>query len=113
MLVGSHEQQLVDQNQEIRAIIDEFKEVFGEAIGLPPKRTFLHQILLKEGTTPISIRLYIYPHYQKTKIENIVKDLLISSVVRPSQSSFSSLVLLIKKYDGFWKMCVNYCALNQ
>jgi hypothetical protein len=33
-------------------------------------------------------------------------------MIRPSSSAFSALVILMKKGDGSWHMCVDYCALN-
>jgi hypothetical protein len=33
--------------------------------------------------------------------------------LRPSQSSFSFPVLLLRKVDGSWRMCMDYWALNQ
>lgn len=68
---------------------------------------------MKEGATLVLVRPYRYPHYQKSAIEKIVQELLKSGVIRPSQSPFSSLVLLVKKADGNRRMCINYQALNQ
>ncbi|GLT71302.1 hypothetical protein SLA2020_433330 [Shorea laevis] len=94
-------------------LLDEFKTVFEEPQGLPPLRSHDHQILLKPGTSPISVRPYRYPYYQKSEIETIVRDLLKSGVIKNSQSPFSSPVLLVRKADGSWRMCIDYRALNQ
>jgi hypothetical protein len=74
--------------------------VFEEPKGLPPIRSHDHQIVLKEGSQPISVRPYRYPHFRKGKIEKIMKDLLELGAIRPSQSPFSSPVLLVRKADG-------------
>ena len=72
-----------------------------------------HQINLKEGTQPICQRPYRYPYYQKTKIEKIVKELLEVGFIQNSQSLFASLVLLVRKLDDSWRMCIDYTTLNQ
>jgi hypothetical protein len=61
----------------------------------------------------MSVRPYPYPFYQKEEIERIVKELLDSRVIRPSNSPFSSSVLLVRKADGTWRMCMDYRALNK
>jgi len=55
----------------------------------------------------------MYLYYQKFEIEKLVKELLAIGTIRPNQSPFSSPVLLVRKADGSWRICVNYRVLNK
>ena len=101
------------QREEIDAILDIFAQVFQEKKGLPPIRAKSHCINLFQGQGPVNVRPYRYAHYQKDAIERQVKDLLDNGVIRHSNSAFSSPVILVRKKDQSWRMCVDYRALNK
>ena len=98
---------------ELESLLEEFVAVFKVPQGLPPSWGHEHSITLKEGTQPVYGRPYRYPYFQKIEVEKIVRELLEVGSIRPSQSPFSSLVLLVRKANGSWKICIDYRALNQ
>ncbi|MCH87274.1 hypothetical protein A2U01_0008140, partial [Trifolium medium] len=83
-----------------------------EPTHLPPTRRTDHHITLVPNATPVNVRPYRCPHAQKTEIENQVAKMLKTGWIQPSTIPFSSPVLLLKKKDGTWRMCVDYRALN-
>ncbi|GJY87372.1 reverse transcriptase [Tanacetum coccineum] len=98
--------------EKITEILHQYKDVFVVPTTLPLTRSCDHQIPLKEGTIPINSRPYRHPPTQKDAIEVMLKELLDTGVIRDSQSPFSSPVVMVKKKDGSWRMCINYTKLN-
>ena len=81
--------------------------------GLPLIRDHDQVIHLIPGSVPPNIRPYKYPYVQKSEIERMIAEMLEISIIQPSQSSFSSLVVLVHKKDGSWCMCPDYRELNK
>ncbi|KAJ0628009.1 putative nucleotidyltransferase, Ribonuclease H [Helianthus annuus] len=102
-----------NEEQTWKRLIREFPEVFQTPQGLPPPRPFDHRITLQPGTAPISQRPYRYPAVQKDVIERTTRELLETGVIQNSHSSFAAPVVLVKKKDGQWRMCMDYRRLNE
>ncbi|XP_020251114.1 uncharacterized protein LOC109828557, partial [Asparagus officinalis] len=102
-----------DLPTEVQELIQEFGDVFQELPHLPPRRDIDHRIPLEDGTKPICIRPYRHAHFLKDEIEKQVEDMLNKGIIRPSNSPFSSPVVMVKKSDGGWRMCIDYRSLNQ
>ena len=100
------------KDPKLQSLIDKYADLFDTPTELPPQREQDHKIELMPNTPPVSVRPYRYPHFQKVEIEKIVQELLDSGAIRPSVSPYSSPILLVKKKDGTWRMCVDYRALN-
>lgn len=103
----------VAADSKVTELLSKFSDVFAEPQGLPPTRGTEHQIVLKPG----SILKHQYPyrtsHDHKDEIEKIVQKLLDTGIIQPSKSPFASPVILVKKKDGTWRMCVDYRYLNE
>jgi hypothetical protein len=106
-------QEAGEVQKNVMKVLESFPKVFVEKLTLPPAREQVHRINLWPDHGPVNVRPYKYPHHQKTEIEKQVSELLHAGVIRPSASVFSSPVILVKKKDHTWRMCVDYRALNK
>ncbi|GJX75666.1 reverse transcriptase [Tanacetum coccineum] len=85
----------------LQEVINAYAEVFAVLKKLPPVRSQDHRIPLMPGTQPVNIRPYRHPLVQKDAIEAMVKELLDSGVIKHSQSSFASPVVMALMNDVF------------
>ncbi|PWA99579.1 hypothetical protein CTI12_AA005680 [Artemisia annua] len=108
-----HSEHTMEDKEALAKLLEEFQDVFAVPNTLPPHRTHDHRIVLQEGVPPVNIRPYKHPPTQKDAIELMVKELLQTGVIRHSYSPFSSPIVMVKKKDGTWRMCIDYRHLNK
>jgi hypothetical protein len=98
---------------EFQGILQAFVDVFQEPEGLPPHRSHDHAIPLIPGSKPPNFRPYRMSHNQKNTIETIIAQMLKNKEIQPSNSPFSSPVILVRKKDKSWRLCVDFRGLNE
>ncbi|GJS84533.1 ty3-gypsy retrotransposon protein [Tanacetum coccineum] len=91
------------EDPHIQNILTDYSHIFEPPTSLPPPRLHDHHIPLKPNTPPVNVKPYRYPHYQKQ---------IMTDLIKPSHSPYSSPVLLVRKKDGTWRFCFDYRALN-
>ncbi|GJT22827.1 reverse transcriptase [Tanacetum coccineum] len=103
-LEGMH----VTVDGKIQSVLDSYEDVFGIPVELPPKRSHDHRIPLVEGALLVNIIPYRHLPTQKDAIETMVKELLEAGVIIKSHSPFASPIVMVKKKEDSWRMCVDY-----
>ncbi|GAU18789.1 hypothetical protein TSUD_80780 [Trifolium subterraneum] len=93
-------------------LLTQYPSVFDTPHGLPPQRQHDHAIPILPNTPPVNVKPYRYPHSQKEAMSTIIHEMLQQGLIVPSNSPYSSPVLLVRKKDGTWRFCVDYRALN-
>eukprot|EP00253_Pinus_taeda_P004699 PITA_04699 len=94
-------------------VMEEYKEIFTSPAGVPLHCQVKHSIDLT-----LSAPLPNGPIYRRSVLENDeikmqIQELLQKGHIRPSSSPCGSLIMLVQKKDGTWRLCIDYRALNK
>lgn len=103
-----------DDDGALQRLLESYSDIFSEPSSLPPYREgFNHKIPLEAGSNPVNLRPYRYSSLQKDSIDKMVQEMLTQGIIQYSSSPYASPVVLVKKKDGSWRLCVDYRGLNK
>ncbi|GJU49454.1 putative reverse transcriptase domain-containing protein [Tanacetum coccineum] len=95
-------------------IVRDFPEVFPEDLpGLSPARPMEFQIDLIPRPAPVARALYRLAPSKMKELSKQLQELSDKGFIRPSSSPWGAPVLFVKKKDGSFRMCIEYCELNK
>ena len=68
---------------------------------------------IKTHGPPICQKAYRMPLSKRKAVEEMIKEMLDDDIIYPSNSAYSSPILLVPKKDGESRLCVDYRKLNE
>ena len=102
------------QRAAVRKVLDEFVDVFPPELpkGVP-QAPVKHEIHLEPGAVPPAARPFRLSAAEADVLTEKIAEFMAQGIVRPSASPFGAPVLLIKKKDGSFRLCIDYRRLNE
>ena len=104
----------LSHQQQVRQLLEQFVDVFPDELpkGVPASKV-KHKIDLEEGAVPSASRPFRLSPAEADALSEKITELLQSGFIRASTSPFGAPVLLVRKPDGSFRLCVDYRRLNE
>ena len=103
----------VEQKRQLQTLLNNFRDVFAaDSSELGRTNVYKHDIELVDGAPPVRSRPYRTSPAMQKEIDRQIEQMLRDRIIEPSNSEFSSPVVLAKKKDNEYRFCVDYRKLN-
>jgi len=99
-----------EQKNQVKDLLVEYKKIFSDV----PKVTHLieHKVELTESE-PVKKKPYPIPYKMQGVTDKEIEDMLAMGIIERSEAPFTSPLVLVKKPDGSYRVCVNFKDLNK
>ena len=99
------------QKEELMQLLTEFNDLFASE-GAPLGKTSLVKHTIETQGSPIRQPLRRLPVALKDAVNAEMQKMLQQDVIQPSSSPWSSPLVMVKKKDGSWRVCVDFRKVN-
>jgi hypothetical protein len=89
-------------------VLIEFKDIFQEVLGLPPKRDIDFSINLMPGAALVSKAPYRMSTPELKELQLWLEDILKKGYIHPNMSPWGALVLFVKNKDVTLRLCIYF-----
>ena len=101
------------QRRDLRKLLVDYEDVFARHSKDIGKAEGVKHHIDTGDEPPVSQRPRRQPKAYTGEIQDQIKKLHDAGVIRPSESEWASNVVMAKKKDGSWRMCIDYRELNR
>lgn len=101
------------ERNQLVCLLNKFRDCFAfnmQELGL----THITEMTLRlNDKTPVMYRPYRLPFSERAKVREMIGDMLANNIIRESQSAYASPIVLVRKKNNEYRLCVDYRALNK
>ena len=101
-----------EEEQQLRALITEFADVFAFEDSELGCATAVKHSIDTGGHPPIKQQPYRSPVIYREKISQMIDKMRADGIIQPSHSPWASPIVIVPKKDGSLRFCVDYRRLN-
>jgi len=101
-----------DQRQQVIKLLQDYDSLFSRGIVDMGRTTVVEHTIDTGQNRPIRQSLRRHPWAHLDEIDRQMEELQQAAFVEPAASSWASIVVLVKKKDGSYRLCVDYRRLN-
>ena len=94
-----------EQRNEVVEVLRRYEEIFTK---IPGKASVVERKIDLTDDRPIRCKPYPLPYTKRGEIREEIKNMMDTGIVRESSSPYASPLVVVKKKDGFNRMCVDY-----
>jgi len=94
---------------ELKQLLKEYKQIFSDV----PTVTHLveHKVELTQSE-PVKCKMYSTPYKMQVVVDQEIDNMLAMGVIERSEAAYASPLVLVKKADGTYRVCINFKELN-
>jgi len=98
------------QRKVAEQLIGEFKDIFSD---VPPMTHIVEHKVELTHDEPIKSKPYPIPYKVQEVVDKEIADMLAMGMIEPSDAPYASPLVLVKKPDGTFWVCVNFKDVNK
>ena len=88
-------------------VVKEYRDIFTSPIGVPLHCQVKHLIYLTPGAPLPNGLIYQCSVLENDEIKRQIQELLQKGYIWSSSSPYGSLIVLVQKKDGTWRLCID------
>lgn len=101
-----------DEKERLMQLLRKYKHCFASSLKELGCTNVTEMKIELNSQRPVVYRPYRLSHHEREKVRTMIDEMLEAGIVRESTSEYSSPILLVRKKDGSFRLCVDYRLLN-